>query len=164
MSYRLYEIIFLFSLYSFVGRIICILASSLKKEGYKNKGICKGPYQPSFGAGAVLLIFIGGIIEANPVNMFITGAVTGTLIELTSMVFVHKFTGKTNRVRWFHPILFGLGTVLLVLDINVLVEAAISVTNPIILLVILFFFWLFFPSDLINGMTMNIIKKNEYNG
>lgn len=163
MGYKLYEIIFLFSFYSFIGRIICILASSLKKDGYTNKGICKGPCQPAFGAGAVLLILIGRIIEPNPINMFISGAAVGTLIELTSMVFVHKFTGKTNKIKWFHPVLFGLGAVLLVLDVNVMVEAILSVTNPLILLVLLFVFWMFFPSDLIDGITMNIMKKNEYN-
>lgn len=163
MGYKIYELIFLFSFYSMIGRMICVMASSLKNDRYTNKGICKGPCQPAFGVGAVFLILVGRIIVPNPVNMFITGAVSGTIIELTSMVLVHIFTGKTNRVKWFHPILFGLGAILLVLDINVMVKAVISVINPIVILVLLLVFWAFFPSDLINGMTMNIMKKTEYN-
>lgn len=163
MAYKLYEILFLFSLYSVLGRFTSVMAGSLKKEGFRNRSICKGPCQPAFGVGAVTIIEISKIINPNPINMFVIGAIVGTFVEFFSMHIVYQCTKKKNHMRVYHPILFGLGAVLLVLDLNVMIEAIISVTDPLVIMILLLVFWALFPSDIINGLTKNIIKKTEYN-
>lgn len=156
MDYQFYEVLLLFSIYSIMGWIIGICSSALTKGIFENHGICRGPYCPSYGIGALLIIYGMSYLTwfQVPVRAFLAGLVIGTILEIVVMGCVNGLCGgKLISFRWYHPLLFGAGGVILVCHLNTLLTAAIRSISPWVHLAFLIVFWLYFASQFIEGIS-----------
>ena len=164
MGYQFYELLLLFSIYSIIGWVIGICSSALTKGIYENHGICKGPYCPSYGIGALLVLYTMQYLPAfnKPLIAFLSGAVLGTLVEMTVMWCVNGLCGgKLLSFRWFHPLLFGAGSVILVCHLNPLLTAVMRSISPWAHFAFLVLFSLYFSSQFIEGISKLMLYKKR---
>ena len=165
MGYELYELLLLFSIYSIIGWGIGICSSALTKGIYENRGICRGPYCPSYGIGALLILFSMNYLTMYHVVLmsFLAGLAIGTILEILVMSCVNGLCGgKLISFRWYHPLLFGAGGVILVCHLNTLLTAVIRSISPWVHFAFLILFWLFFVSQFIEGISkMMRFKKRS---
>lgn len=167
MGYQFYELLLLFSIYSIIGWIIGICSSALTKEIYENHGICRGPYCPSYGIGAILILYAMNYLTLynEPLMAFLAGLAIGTVLEMIVMGCVNGLCGgKLIFFRWYHPLLFGAGGVILVCHLNPLITVVVRSISPWIHLAFLVLFWLYFTSHFIEGISrMMLYKKKKHN-
>lgn len=115
MGYQFYELLLLFSIYSIIGWMIGVCGSALTKGIYVNHGICKGPYCPSYGLGALVILFaMSYLTQYNvPLTAFLAGLLIGTILEIVVMAVsmdsaaesCSHFAGIT-RCSWALAVLF----------------------------------------------------------
>lgn len=161
MGYQFYEILLLFSIYSVMGWVIGICSSAMTEERFENHGICKGPYCPSYGVGALLILYIMEYLDLNsaPILGFLIGAVVGTFLESITMICINGLCGgNLISFKWYHPIFFGAGGVILTCHLNSLLTVVIRSISPWIHFAFLVIFWMYFASQFIEG----ILKMVEY--
>ena len=163
MGYQFYELLLLFSIYSVIGWMIGVCGSALTKGIYVNHGICKGPYCPSYGLGALVILFaMSYLTQYNvPLTAFLAGLLIGTILEIVVMGCVNGLCGgKLLAFRWYHPLLMGAGSVILVCHLNTVLTAIIRSISPWIHFAFLILFWLYFASQFIEGISkMMLFKK-----
>ncbi len=95
MTYTMFELLWLFILYSFMGWVMETVATALKKRRFSNRGLVNGPFCIIYGFTAVILtVFTVGL---NAFWVFIGGTVLATLIEWTSGHLVEKIYHE----RWW---------------------------------------------------------------
>lgn len=164
MGYQLYEILLLFSIYSIIGWMIGICSSALTQGRFENHGICKGPYCPSYGAGVLLILYAMEYLDLDngPVTGFFVGMALGTFLELVVMVCINGLCGgKLIRFKWYHPPLFGAGSVILVCHLNPLLTVIMRSISPWIHLAFLILFWMYFASQFIDGISKLMEHKKK---
>ena len=165
MGYELYELLLLFSIYSIIGWGIGVCGSALTKGIYENHGICKGPYCPSYGLGALVILFVMSYLtQFNvPLTAFLSGLAVGTILEIVVMGCVNGLCGaKLLAFRWYHPLLMGAGSVILICHLNPLLTVVIRSISPWIHFAFLILYWLFFASQFIEGISkMMRFKKRS---
>lgn len=179
MNYQLYEIMLLFAIYSILGWIGAGIISSVHGGGFSNRGLCKGPFMPVFGIGALIVLFCGGHaasateekfslrIDAGGVDFvvaFLLGIVCCFILGLFSRIFLNGLSGeRIVQVRWYHYILSGFSALALVFHINPIVVAVIRHINPWIHMIFLLLFWSKLVSDWVDGLADLIKRRKERN-
>lgn len=153
MNYQLYQIFLFFSIYSIVGFIINFMYRAIVGETSTNTKACKGPYCPAYGVGVLILIFVMGFAENEPPMAFAAGAVIGGLVEAATILLTKLCSGrKTERLKWYHPLLWGAGGTILMTHIHQLVEVATNRISPWIHFGFLVVFLIVFISDYVDGI------------
>ena len=161
MEYQIYEILLIFSICSILGWMAVGFGFALNGGGFQNRGICRGPYLISFGLGALLIIGGMELFERKtdyqvpePILAFLLGILSGLVLGFLAKVIVDGLCGeKLVRWQWFHPLLCGLGAVILVLHLAPILIAYIRWMSPWVHLVFLLVYWMKFISDLIEGIS-----------
>ena len=89
------EIIFYFTIYSFLGWFLEVLYASYKSKRFVNRGFLFGPFCPIYGFGVLSLIILLQPISSKPL-LFFLGAIliTSSIEYLTG--FILEFIFKTN--------------------------------------------------------------------
>lgn len=179
MKYQLYEGMLLFAIYSILGWIGAGVAASLRDGRFTNRGLCKGPFMPVFGIGALIVLFCGGHaaaateekfslrIDAGGVEFvvaFFLGIICCFILGLFSRLFLNGLSGEQIvKVRWYHYILSGFSALVLVFHINPIVVVIIRRINPWIHMIFLLIFWSKLVSDWIDGVMDLRKRKKERN-
>lgn len=162
MDYQIFEVLLLYAFYCILGWICQVLGFSLVGQGYRNRGICKGPYLTAYGLGALAVIYSVeyGTIYFQlediplPIRAFCAGTVIALILGLLSRVAVNGLCGaRLIRIRWFHPVLCGLLSVVLIIHLNPLLTAYIRWMSPWVHLIFLLFFWMQYLSQVFDGIT-----------
>lgn len=97
MNYTIYELLWLFLVYSFIGWIIETVAGSVKWHRFVNRGFFTGPFCFVYGFSAVLMTMTLWELENQWFFLFSGCALQATLIEwLTG-----KFLERLNHHKWW---------------------------------------------------------------
>lgn len=97
MDYTLYQIIFFFFIYSFLGWCIEVCFRSVNEGVFVNSGFLNGTYCPIYGFGMVIVIVLLSPIQHSLPALFAGSFVLTTMLEgLTGWVLHRLF-----RTRWW---------------------------------------------------------------
>ena len=100
--YTIYELLWLFFLYSFGGWILETVLATLKQKKFANRGLVNGPYCVMYGFTAVLMTV--GLQELTGFWLFLFAAVYATVVEwigghLMERIFKERWWDYSN-VKW----------------------------------------------------------------
>jgi uncharacterized membrane protein len=174
MNMQLYELMLLFAIYSILGWVIQVLYFALTENQYDNRGVCAGPWCPSYGFAALLILFgasvltrqygvnfkeVGGLMAA-----LVLGLVAGLISGLASKAVVNGLSGaRIVHLRWEQMLLFAIGGALLICHIQPLMLVLIRGISPWVHLVFLLFFWVRLLSELVDGLAgLRAYKKKNH--
>lgn len=167
MEYQLYEILFLFAVYSILGWLAETVIFALPAGAFRNRGVCRGPYVTSFGIGALGVLYAGSYLSqlltrGSPAffgGVFAAGFCAGLILLFLSKVVINSLSGRKIVVmKWYYPLLCGLMGLLLYFHINPVVAGLMRRLNPWICLTFLLIFWIKFIADFIDGL-WNLRKR-----
>ena len=179
MDYQIYEIMLLFAFYSILGWIGAGITASFHGGGFSNRGLCKGPFMPVFGIGALIVLFCGGHaaaaaeenfslrIDAGGVDFAVTyllGIVCCFILGLLSRLLLNGLSGEQIvQIRWYHYILCGFSALALVFHINPIVITVIRRISPWVHMIFLLIFWSRLVSDWVDGLADLRKRRKERN-
>lgn len=123
------HLVIVFVIYSILGWIIEALLESLINSRFLNRGLLFGPWMPSYGIGAVIILIISSLLIDFPILVFLSSALIGTLIYnlmgllLEKTFFTHlsenyKGFDKQKKKVLIHGILQGVFGVAIVYGIH----------------------------------------------
>lgn len=116
----IYQIILLFTLYSFLGWVNETVYCSIPARRFINRGFLNGPFCPVYGVGALLVVFFLKPFQQNILLLFICGVVITSILEyITSFLLEKLFHTKWwdysehrfhihGRVCLLNSLLFGI--------------------------------------------------------
>lgn len=84
MEYTLYELTWLFLLYSFIGWCIEVCAAVISKRKFINRGFVNSPLCPIYGTGAVLFSIFLPELKSSPFFLFLGGMILASLLEFST--------------------------------------------------------------------------------
>lgn len=95
MQYTIYELIWFYYIYSFIGWTAEAALAAYKRHTFVNRGFISGPLCPIYGAGAVAVAVFLPELEHRLVFLFLGGMIITTFIEyLTGRVMEKMFQRK----------------------------------------------------------------------
>ncbi len=116
----IYQIILLFTLYSFLGWISETVYCSIPAGKFINRGFLNGPFCPVYGIGALLVVSFLKPFQSNILLLFLCGVIVTSVLEyLTAFLLEKLFHTKWwdysehrfnihGRVCLLNSVLFGI--------------------------------------------------------
>ena len=95
--YTIFELLFLFFIYSFLGWCTEVCFRSVNNGVFVNSGFLNGPYCPIYGVGMLFVIYALYPISDNLLLLFIGSFVLTTLLEYLTGIILHKLF----KTRWW---------------------------------------------------------------
>lgn len=93
MYYSLYQILWLFLIYSFLGWIGETVLAAVKKGHFLNRGFLSLPFSTIYGFGWVLFAVFLPELKAMPFYLFLGGMILSAGLELLTGVLLERVTG-----------------------------------------------------------------------
>lgn len=171
----LWQLLWLFFIYSFLGWVTEVFLKYLQYHRFINRGFLIGPYCPIYGAGAVLITVGRGMLssfERSWAMSFLIAFVLCGLLEYATSYILEKYfharwwdyTQKPmnlhGRVWIGNLILFGLGGVAIAEILNPRFLALASRIDPFFFTVVLTAVAILFLADvLMSYFIMNLLKR-----
>lgn len=91
----LYEALWMFVLYSFIGWCVEVIFVGLNKGHFVNRGFLNGPYCPIYGCGMLTVIYLLTPLKENLPLLFIGSLVLTTILEyITGLILERAFGNK----------------------------------------------------------------------
>lgn len=97
MQYTLYELLWLYFLYSFLGWCAEVVLSAMAKKHFINRGFVTGPFCPIYGAGAVAFAIFLPELTSSPFFLFLGSMILASGIEYFTGALLEKIFHK----RWW---------------------------------------------------------------
>ena len=97
MQYTLYELFWLYFLYSFLGWCAEVALAAIARKEFINRGFVTGPLCPIYGAGAVAFAIFLPELTASPVFLFLGSMILASGIEYFTGAALEKIFHK----RWW---------------------------------------------------------------
>ena len=94
MEYTVYQLLWLFLIYSFLGWLGETALAALRKRRLLNRGFLSTPFSPVYGLGGVLFSIFLPELRSAPLFLFLGGVILGTGLELLTGVVLEKLTGE----------------------------------------------------------------------
>ena len=94
--YSLYELLWLFCAYSFLGWIFEVVLSACKQRKFANRGLVNGPFCVVYGIAAVLMSV--GLREMSGIWLFLFATVYATVVEWVAGHLIEK----AFKERWWN--------------------------------------------------------------
>lgn len=94
MYYSLYQTLWLFLIYSFIGWIAETALAAAKKGRFLNRGFLSLPFSPIYGCGWLLFSLFLPELKANPFYLFLGGMILATVLELFTGILLEHLTGQ----------------------------------------------------------------------
>lgn len=85
-SFSLYELLWYFLIYAFLGWCMEVCYAAFKTHKFINRGFLIGSYCPLYGAGACAVLVLLDPVKNHPFLVFLLSAVITTMIELITGV------------------------------------------------------------------------------
>lgn len=96
-TYRLYQLLCFFVVYSFIGWCIETFATSLASGHFENRGFLNGPFLPIYGFGALILIIAYERFQNREMIFFWSAIILTTSLELAVGLIMKALF---NRMWW----------------------------------------------------------------
>lgn len=171
----LWQLLWLFFIYSFLGWVTEVFLKYLQYHRFINRGFLIGPYCPIYGAGAVLITVGQGVLssfERSWAMSFLIAFILCGLLEYATSYILEKYfharwwdyTQKPmnlhGRVWIGNLILFGLGGVAIAEILNPRFLALASRIDPFFFTAVLTAVAVLFLADvLMSYFIMNLLKR-----
>lgn len=95
MEYSLYQLLWFFLLYAFLGWMAETTLAALKRRRMINRGFLNVPFSPTYGLGAILFALFLPELRTAPVFLFLGGMILATFLEfVTGAALEHIFHQK----------------------------------------------------------------------
>ena len=94
MEYTVYQLLWLFLIYAFLGWAGETALAALRKGRLLNRGFLSTPFSPVYGLGGVLFSVFLSELTDTPFFLFLGGVLLGTGLELLTGVVLEKLTGE----------------------------------------------------------------------
>ena len=94
MEYPIYQLLWFFLIYSFLGWLAETVLAAVRKRRLINRGFLNTPFSPVYGMGAVLFAIFLPELRSDPLFLFLGGMILGTELELFTGILLEKFTGE----------------------------------------------------------------------
>ncbi|MDK9582214.1 putative ABC transporter permease [Sneathia vaginalis] len=149
----IYNYIWYFFIYSFLGWCLEVIYASLEREDFINRGFLNGSYCPIYGFGAVCEIFLLTKFVNYPICLYIISVVITTVLEFITGYILEKifnlqwwdYTNEKFNIKGYICLKFSLlwGVASLVLmyilqpKVNIIVSLLRHVDFVVYLLILL---------------------------
>lgn len=90
MIFSLYELCYIFAIYTFLGWLMEVIYVSASKGGFVNRGFLNGPACPIYGFGALITLLILTPLRGNFFAFFAAAVALTSLLELAAGIFLDK--------------------------------------------------------------------------
>ncbi|MGN1165528.1 MAG: hypothetical protein ACI4S2_03755 [Lachnospiraceae bacterium] len=169
---NLYEVLWLFILYAFLGWCIEVIFHAVNKGIFVNRGFLNGPYCPMYGVGMVMVSFILPLFKKNILILFVASFIFASALEfvtgfLLEKIFHNKWWDYSNLpfnimgyICLKFSIYWGLGGVLMFTTIHPMIYSLVKMIPHIAGVIFMVVFYIFFAGDLIVTV-MTILKFNK---
>lgn len=94
MYYNIYQMLWLFLIYSFFGWIGETTLFALRKGHLRNRGFLSLPFSPIYGCGWVLFALFLPELKSTPFYLFLGGMILATGLELFTGIALEHLTGR----------------------------------------------------------------------
>ncbi|MCC8015293.1 MAG: hypothetical protein LIO87_08855 [Eubacterium sp.] len=170
----IYQYVWLFYIYAFLGWVLEVAFSAVKKGELINRGFLNGAWCPIYGAGAVLICFLLEPVE-NILLLFLTSALITSLLELLTGVVLER----AYKTKWWNysdrrlnfkgyiclemSVVWGVLGVVLKKVVNPVILGVVDAAPLVLGVFILYFLTVLFACDLIITVLAlnNMLSKAE---
>lgn len=97
MEYTLYQLLWFFLIYSFLGWLMETAAAAAKKGRLLNRGFLNAPFSPVYGLASVLFAIFLPELKSAPFFLLIGGSLLATALELVTGVLLERIF----RQKWW---------------------------------------------------------------
>ena len=94
MEYTLYQLLWFFLVYSFLGWLMETAAAAAKKGKLLNRGFLNAPFSPVYGEAAVLFAVFRTELKSAPFFLFVGGMLLATALELVTGALLERIFGQ----------------------------------------------------------------------
>ena len=94
MEYTLYQLLWFFLVYSFLGWLLETAAAAAKKGKLLNRGFLNAPFSPVYGEAAVLFAVFLPELKSAPFFLFVGGMLLATALELVTGALLERIFGQ----------------------------------------------------------------------
>ncbi|MCR1842235.1 putative ABC transporter permease [Murimonas intestini] len=139
MVYSLYELVWFYLIYSFVGWCLEVCSAAAKRKKFVNRGFVTAPLCPIYGTGAVAFAIFLPELKDSLFFLFLGGAILASLVEFFTGVLLEKIFGR----KWWdysgqkfnfdgyiclrYSVIWGISAVLLVCFVNPFLQGIIRI-------------------------------------
>lgn len=144
MYASVYELIWFYLCYSFIGWCIEVAAAAVQKRAFVNRGFVTGPYCPIYGTAAVavalflpelkenlLFLFVGGVILTSMIE-YITGSVLEKIFHKKWWDYTKERFSVNGYVCLKYSLLWGVMAVVMILFTNSLLTSLLAMIPPLL--------------------------------
>ncbi len=181
-----YQLLSWFIIYSFLGWCLEVVFHAVTMGKIVNRGFLNGPICPVYGFGAVAILVGGqsfdtaGIVNMNPVIVFMAGMILATLIELIAgwlldIIFHARYWDYTKEPFNFKgyiclrfSLLWGLGTLIIARVIHPIIAHVGDISVPtrlswilLIIIYIVFIVDVIITTSVLIGINRKLKQINE---
>ncbi len=172
MPVSLYEAIWIFLIYAFLGWMVEVAFAAFRSHTFVNRGFLNGPLCPVYGCGVLAVVIVLSPLKQTILLLFLGSFVLVSAIEFLTGFLLEKFfhnkwwdysERKFNICGYICPlfsILWGLGCTLVLKVIHPLVYRGISIFPKLLGTVLLVVFCVVFAIDFAITVA-SILKFNE---
>lgn len=97
MPYNLYEAIWIFFIYAFIGWCTEVAYAALNEGVFVNRGFLNGPYCPIYGCGMLIVAVVLTPLKENLLLLFLGSCLLTTVLEYVTGLVLEKVFGH----RWW---------------------------------------------------------------
>lgn len=138
LDFNLYDLIYFFAIYSFLGWCTEVLYYIKKEHKFVNRGFLYGPFCPIYGAGIVSIIVLLDNFQNNILSLFILAFFLTSFIEyFTGLILEKVFKSKwwdysddpfniNGRICLLYSLIWGFASVGVIKIIHPIVEKIIT--------------------------------------
>ena len=94
MEYSMYQLLWLFLCYAFLGWLSETALAAARKGRLLNRGFLNTPFSPVYGLGGVLFALFLPELRDDPFFLFLGGMILATALELFTGILLEKLTGQ----------------------------------------------------------------------
>lgn len=171
-NYSLYNIVYLFLIYSFLGWLSEVSYAYKHQKKFVNRGFLNGPYCPIYGVGCLtLVVFLNGLKD-NIFLLFIGAVVLTSVLEYVTAI-VLEFVFKDSwwdytedpfnvkgRICLGFSLMWGLCGLIVVKFINPIIELIINSMPLTVGNILLDCFVIYFVVDFISTFFSEVSLKS----
>ena len=154
MEIKLYEALVILMVYSLMGYAGTVLYNAFHHKKKIRNGAGEGPYAVMYGAGGVIMMYLGTISHDDVLKIFLEGAILGTIVEYFVGTVNQKLTGDRKKFyHLFHTVVWGILGVITVFHWNHWIIAITRYVNPWLIMITLLFFYVKMIPDVVDGIS-----------
>lgn len=169
MPQNLYELIWIFIIYAFIGWCTEVTYAALDRGVFVNRGFLNGPYCPIYGCGVVIVVMILTPLKENLLLLFAGSVILTSVLEFITGFILEKafhnkwwdYSNKPFNIKGYvclkFSIYWGLACTFIMDILHPIIYEAIRMIPYIAGVVILSFMMCIFVVDC--GITVSTILK-----